>query len=253
MAAHRLTKEINQEDKMSYSRTETLIKAVLNGESLENFVPRSRIEAILKNCCTGSGTDGIPEPRSRNEALLYRLAEQLAGEGGGTGGADNSVVRGIVERSITEFSNDEVTTIGTDAFFNCAKLTTVNIPNVKEISGSAFYFCGLLTTFHAPKAEKFGPQVFTDCTALKYLDLPSAKELGYNCFRRSGIETLILRGAEMVTLRDHAIFDEAPITNGTGYIYAPSALVQTYKTNPYWVGFADQIRAIEDYPEITGG
>jgi hypothetical protein len=43
------------------------------------------------------------------------------------------------------------------------------------------------------------------------------------------------------------------IEDGTGYIYVPSALVETYKTASNWVTYAAQIRAIEDYPEITEG
>jgi hypothetical protein len=42
-------------------------------------------------------------------------------------------------------------------------------------------------------------------------------------------------------------------TNGTGYIYVPATLVDTYKAGTNWSTHADQIRAIEDYPEITGG
>ena len=41
------------------------------------------------------------------------------------------------------------------------------------------------------------------------------------------------------------------IANGTGYIYVPAELVETYKTTSNWETYADQIRAIEDYPEIT--
>lgn len=64
------------------SRYEVLIKALLNGETV-NFEPRSRTEKYLKNCCDKCGCDGLPEPRTRAEALLYQLAEKLAGESGG--------------------------------------------------------------------------------------------------------------------------------------------------------------------------
>ena len=39
----------------------------------------------------------------------------------------------------------------------------------------------------------------------------------------------------------------------TGYIYVPRALVNSYKAATNWSTFASQIRAIEDYPDITGG
>ena len=40
---------------------------------------------------------------------------------------------------------------------------------------------------------------------------------------------------------------------GTGYVYVPASLIETYKTATNWSAFANQFRAIEDYPEICGG
>ena len=36
-------------------------------------------------------------------------------------------------------------------------------------------------------------------------------------------------------------------------IYVPRALVNEYKNATNWTVYADYIRAIEDYPDITGG
>lgn len=38
-----------------------------------------------------------------------------------------------------------------------------------------------------------------------------------------------------------------------GYIYVPRDLIETYKVSTNWVTYANQLRAIEDYPEICGG
>jgi hypothetical protein len=43
------------------------------------------------------------------------------------------------------------------------------------------------------------------------------------------------------------------IANGEGYIYVPASMVDSYKSASNWSTYAAQIRAIEDYPEITGG
>lgn len=64
------------------SRTEEYYKALLEGTEAK-LIPRSRKEAYLKNCCDKCGCDGLPAPRSREEALLYQLAEKLAAGGGG--------------------------------------------------------------------------------------------------------------------------------------------------------------------------
>lgn len=70
----------------------------------------------------------------------------------------------------------------------------------------------------------------------------------------SALETLILRGDTTVTtLGATSAFTGTPIESGTGYIYVPSALLDDYKDETNWATYADQFRAIEDYPEITGG
>lgn len=67
------------------SNATTLLSALVNGESIEGFEPRSRMEAYLKNCCLACGCDGLPEPLSEADQLLYLLAEKLAGSGSGEG------------------------------------------------------------------------------------------------------------------------------------------------------------------------
>lgn len=69
------------------SKEKQLLSALVNGESIPDLVPTSRIEAYLKNCCLACGCDGLPAPISTTDALLYKLAEQLAGGSTGSGEA----------------------------------------------------------------------------------------------------------------------------------------------------------------------
>ena len=72
------------------STTEELLQALIEGGTLD-IEPRSRIEAYLKNCVDCCGCEGLPAPRSRVEALLYKLAEVMAGGGsGGEGGGGDT-------------------------------------------------------------------------------------------------------------------------------------------------------------------
>ena len=72
------------------SKETELLAALLNGERIEDFKPRSRMEAYLKNCCLACGCDGLPEPITETDALLYALAEKVAG-GGSSGGGGGGV------------------------------------------------------------------------------------------------------------------------------------------------------------------
>ena len=66
----------------------------------------------------------------------------------------------------------------------------------------------------------------------------------------SKLTTLILRSETMCTLSNTNAFSSTPIESGTGYIYVPRALVDSYKAASNWSTYANQIRAIEDYPLI---
>jgi hypothetical protein len=57
----------------------------------------------------------------------------------------------------------------------------------------------------------------------------------------------------VVTLADVDALNDSSVASGSGYIYVPAALVDSYKAATNWSTYAEQIRAIEDYPEICGG
>ena len=52
----------------------------------------------------------------------------------------------------------------------------------------------------------------------------------------------------MVSLQGTTVtLKNTPIASGTGYIYVPAALVDSYKAATNWSNFAAQFRALEDY------
>lgn len=70
----------------------------------------------------------------------------------------------------------------------------------------------------------------------------------------SALTTLILRNPDsVVTLTNTNALSGTPIASGTGYIYVPSVLVDSYKAATNWSTYAERFRAIEDYSDITGG
>lgn len=105
-----------------------------------------------------------------------------------------------------------------------------SITEVKSDASSvgiyAFQACENLTTANFPVATSIKNYAFRDCTNLT---------------------ALILRNATLCTLSTANGFRNTPIESGTGYIYVPSALVDTYKAATNWSTFAAQFRALEDY------
>lgn len=155
---------------------------------------------------------------------------------------------------LTEVNFPNATSIGTYSFRGCNKLTTLNFPEVTKLGGYAFQSCGNVTSVYMPKLAAVGTADFYGMSAVATLDFPSVTSIGSSCFNNCGkLTALILRSETMVTLGSTGSFSGTPIANGTGYIYVPAALLDTYKAATNWSTFADQFRAIEDYPDITGG
>lgn len=94
---------------------------------------------------------------------------------------------------------------------------------------------------------------FFNCVRLSTVDLTAATSVGARAFQNSTVRTLILRSNTVVPAGDKYVCWGTPIKNGDGYIYVPRNLVDSYKSNSNWSAYATQFRAIEDYPEITGG
>ncbi len=193
--------------------------------------------------------------------------------GGSAGGQE--LADSIVDRSITEITSD-VVTVGMNALSNCTKLTKANFPKATRIESAALRTCTSLTDIQLPLAEKILNSALLGCSSLVEVVLPKAtllqSQVFYQCvklnkidmydmnaidvsvfFGCSSLETVIIRTESVCTLGNINSFASTPIASGTGYIYVPKSLVEAYKQASNWTTYADQIRAIEDYPEITGG
>ena len=192
-----------------------------------------------------------------------------------SGGSD--VLNSFLERTITgEYTNNEITTLGSYAleecdltsvnfpavthidvyvFKNCKKLKSVNFPAATFISTGCFSGCTALSNVELPVAKTVQATIFYNCTALERVDFPVVSNIGSSVFNRcSALTCVIFRTTtKVVTMSSTNTFMNTPIASGTGYIYVPSALVDSYKAATNWSTYANQIRAIEDYPDITGG
>ena len=61
---------------MVSSRNEELMTALINGEDVKDYIPRSRNEQFLKDCAVGSETTTL-EPRSRSEMLISEVHNKI--------------------------------------------------------------------------------------------------------------------------------------------------------------------------------
>lgn len=85
---------------------------------------------------------------------------------------DDAVIDSIIDRTITEFKDDQITKVGAFAFHNCTALTEVDLPNVAHIGDSGFQSCSALNTVELPNVLTLGSWAFNGCTSLETIYLP---------------------------------------------------------------------------------
>ena len=159
----------------------------------------------------------------------------------------------IINKTVTECSDGMIKRVREYVFYGCTALTTVDLPAATSMDSNAFYGCTALTTVNLPAATSIGDYAFNGCTALTTVDLPAATSIGDGAFNGcTALTTVILRSSTVCVIFENT-FLWSTIESGTGYIYVPRALVDSYKVDTTWSTYAAQIRAIEDYPDICGG
>lgn len=123
---------------------------------------------------------------------------------------------------------DGITSIGTYGFYNCAKITIKSIPNnVTIIDEYAFQKCASITEMTClGNITTIKSNAFNQCSTLSKFMLPNI--------------------TSVPTLSTKSAFTETPIASGTGYIYVPDDLVDSFKAATNWSTYADQIKGISE-------
>lgn len=87
---------------------------------------------------------------------------------------DTAAANALVSRTLSEFNDDTLTSIGSYAFYGCSALTSVNMPNLTSITGRVtFGFCKALTNVDLPKVTNIVDSAFSYCSKLGSVRLPA--------------------------------------------------------------------------------
>ena len=190
---------------------------------------------------------------------------------------DDALVNSIIDRTITEIADNQIKIIGSYSFSHCTALKnadfraaieirnyafsesgieSANFPMATTVRSDAFNSCRSLISINIPAATNLYQDAFYYCSKLTSIDLPVVSSIGKNAFNRcSQLKSIILRNSAVATLGGTNAFTSTPIASGTGYIYVPRALADSYKAATNWSTYAAQFRALEDYTvdgTITG-
>ena len=177
---------------------------------------------------------------------------------------------------LTRVNFPKVTSMGTGAMHWCTALKAVDMPSLKSVGNDAFRETGLLqvslpqltaagsmmlrgtaiSTITLPSATSLGSCSLYVCPYLEYADFPKVTYIDdYALSGCTKLKTLILRSNSVTTLKTSNSISNTPIASGTGYVYVPRALVDSYKAATYWSAYPNQFRALEDYTvdgSVTG-
>lgn len=175
--------------------------------------------------------------------------------------------------NLTSINLPNVVTVGDSGFYNCKLLKNVFLPKLTTLGNNGFNNTGL-ESINLPLCTKLGSSSFSytkqlisavlplvtsisgfcfDYSSVQKIDTSSAVSIGGYAFNNAmQLATLILRKPSVCTLANSTnIFTNTKIAAGTGYVYVPDNLVDSYKTATNWVTFASQIKPISELEETT--
>lgn len=260
----------------------------INNEVNAQEVLISQIRSALEGKVSGNGGTSTPTQEKTVDITENGTVEITPDEGyalskvtanvnvESSGGDPNALLDALLNNTLTAIDSN-VTSIVAYACRGLSKLKTVDIPNATSIGTYAFYYCTSMTRINAPKVATLNTYIFYNCDKLANVNFPLATSIPSQCFYSCGVLTkadfgaaksiaasafaycesltaLILRRSDAIcTLANKNALTDTPIESGTGYIYVPNSLIDTYRTTATnWSTYSAQFRAIEDYPDICG-
>lgn len=136
-------------------------------------------------------------------------------------------------------------TSGRYAFQYCTAITSVSAPVTNLIPHSCFMRCASLESISFPQAGTLNDWCFSYCSALKEATLPAVKTFTRYVFANSALEKLVLPGGTVAKIAADT-FQNTPIASGTGYVYVPDDLLESYKAAAHWSSIADKLKPLSE-------
>ena len=149
-----------------------------------------------------------------------------------TGGGGGTVADMELLANISAAASDETYDIDMTAY------------PISKTRDYAFYACKALKSVKID-VKTVGSSSFESCTAMQSVHLYNTQNINSGAFRGCySLASLYLHGSSVASLSSVSVLNSTTIADGTGTIYVPSNLVDSYKAATNWSTFADQFQAI---------
>lgn len=158
---------------------------------------------------TVKGDSNLVSENIKSGVSIFGVNGNYAGSGDG----DASMEDGLVDRTVSFYTNNRITSIGKYAFYNftalssvsfpvctsigmyafasCNGLNFVNFPMATNILGNAFYSCGNLKSISFPEVTVIAEQAFYSCKNLTSLNFPKAEDIRTSAFTKCSSVTSV--------------------------------------------------------------
>lgn len=149
----------------------------------ENIQTLRSIKSGIKQAITDKGGSVGNDFKTYAQAIT----DLPSGGGGGT-----KIEDGLITRKLSGiYYNDRISVVGEYAFYSCVHLTSVNLPNCKNIRPNAFISCRSLISVNLPNCVYVNGDAFNSCIKLVSVNLPLCKYIygtafGY-CYSLSSV------------------------------------------------------------------
>ena len=164
---------------------------------------------------------------------------------------EESLVNAIIDRTLSgTFADDTIKHLRDYAFNYMPNVEILKLPNVittgKYIVGKG---STSLKEIYFPALAEVKGGMCSQAAALEIADFgPNVKTIRMQAFwSATKLKALILRRTDDVVSMETLALDKSGIATNIGYVYVPSALVDSYKSATNWSTYAARFRALESY------
>lgn len=200
----------------------------------EYLVNSSDLTAVADAIRTKGGTsDALPFPGGFVSAVQ---AIQAGGGSGIFGLSENDFLQS--NGTLESYTNNEITAItAMPSPFGALKTKYLRFNNVTELGDAKFLNHTELLEFYAPALRKHANFTWRYNSKLRILDIGLCAISNYDCNGCSALEIIIIRNTNGVSTLGGTTTNfpsGTPFGDGTGTVYVPQALIESYKTATNW-------------------
>lgn len=165
----------------------------------------------------------------------------------------------LTNLNFNNFDFSQVTSV-TDMFSGCSNLESINIQNFNTQKVTNFsrmfandnkltnvYFDNIDTSSATNISYMFAYTglISIDLSGFDTNKVTNSIYMFQNC---TNLTKVIINRQDVFKMTDTSMMGNTPIEDGTGYVYVPDNMVETYKSATNWSAYADQIKGMSELP-----